>query len=84
MRAPAESETSGAMGSKNPRIGSSFESWLDKETTVDDLIARLRAKGRRRVVRLEDFTDEEMAPISQAELPIEYAHLDDELNETKK
>jgi hypothetical protein len=34
----------------------------------------------RRVVRLEDFTDEEMALIANAEVPTEYADLDAELN----
>jgi prevent-host-death family protein len=41
-----------------------------------------RLKRRyRRVVRLEDFTDEEMALIATAEVPTEYAHLDDELKD---
>jgi hypothetical protein len=31
------------------------------------------------LVRLEDFTDEEMPLIATAELPTEYGHLDDEL-----
>lgn len=39
-----------------------------------------RLKGRdRAVVRLEDFTDEEMARVVRAEVPAEYAHLDEEL-----
>ena len=41
---------------------------------------RLRRRDRR-VVRLEDFTDEEMALIAQAEVPSEYAHLDAELKD---
>jgi hypothetical protein len=39
---------------------------------------RLRRRDRR-VVRLEDFSDEETALIAPAEVPSEYAHLDDEL-----
>jgi hypothetical protein len=34
-----------------------------------------------RAVRLEDFTDEEMALIADAEDPAEYAHLDAELKD---
>jgi prevent-host-death family protein len=41
---------------------------------------RLKRRDRR-VVRLEDFTDEEMALIATAEVPSEYAHLDDELKD---
>jgi len=41
---------------------------------------RLRRRDRR-VVRLEDFTDEEMALIADAEVPTEYAHLDSELKD---
>lgn len=41
---------------------------------------RLRRRDRR-VVRLEDFTDEEMALIAQAEVPSEHAHLDAELKD---
>jgi prevent-host-death family protein len=41
---------------------------------------RLKRRDRR-VVRLEDFTDEEMALIANAEVPAEYAHLDAELND---
>jgi PHD/YefM family antitoxin component YafN of YafNO toxin-antitoxin module len=42
----------------------------------------LRLKRRdRRVVRLEDFTDEEMALIAKAEVPTEHAHLDAELKD---
>ena len=40
--------------------------------------ARLKRRDRR-VVRLEDFTDEEMASIAQAEAPAEDTHLDAEL-----
>jgi PHD/YefM family antitoxin component YafN of YafNO toxin-antitoxin module len=43
-----------------------------------DEYARLKRRDRR-VVRLEDFTDEEMALIAQAEVPAEYAYLDAEL-----
>jgi PHD/YefM family antitoxin component YafN of YafNO toxin-antitoxin module len=42
--------------------------------------ARLKRRDRR-VVRLEDFTEEEMALIARAEVPAEYAHLDDELKD---
>jgi hypothetical protein len=42
--------------------------------------ARLKRRDRR-VVRLEDFTDEEMALIARAEVPAKYAHLDDELKD---
>jgi len=41
---------------------------------------RLKRRDRR-VVRLEDFTDEEMALIAQAEVPAEYAYLDAELKD---
>ena len=41
---------------------------------------RLKRRDRR-VVRLEDFTDEEMTLIAQAEVPAEYAHQDDELKD---
>jgi len=40
-----------------------------------------RFKRDRRVVRLEDFTDEEMALIARAEVPAEYADLDAELKD---
>ena len=43
---------------------------------------RLKRRDRR-VVRLEDFTDEEMALIAEAEVPAEYAHLDAELKDWK-
>jgi hypothetical protein len=33
------------------------------------------------LVRLEDFTDEELALIATAELPTEYDHLGDELRD---
>lgn len=42
--------------------------------------ARLKRRDRR-VVRLEDFTTEEMASIAQAEAPTEDAHLDAELKD---
>jgi prevent-host-death family protein len=41
---------------------------------------RLKRRDRR-VVRLEDFTDEEMALIAQAEVPAEFNHLDAELKD---
>jgi prevent-host-death family protein len=41
---------------------------------------RLKRRDRR-VVRLEDFTDEEMALIADAEVPAEYADLDAELKD---
>jgi PHD/YefM family antitoxin component YafN of YafNO toxin-antitoxin module len=42
--------------------------------------ARLKRRDRR-VVRLEEFTDEEMALIATAEVPAEHAHLDAELKD---
>ena len=44
--------------------------------------ARLKRRDRR-VVRLEDFTDEEMALIAKAEARPEDAHLDAELKDWK-
>jgi prevent-host-death family protein len=41
---------------------------------------RLKRRDRR-VVRLEDFTEEEMALIAKAEVPAEYAYLDAELKD---
>jgi prevent-host-death family protein len=41
---------------------------------------RLKRRDRR-VVRLEDFTDEEMALVAQADVPADYACLDDELKD---
>jgi prevent-host-death family protein len=41
---------------------------------------RLKRRDRR-VVRLEDFADEEMALIAQAEVPAEYADLDGDLKD---
>jgi prevent-host-death family protein len=41
---------------------------------------RLKRRDRR-VVRLGDFTDEEMALIAKAEVPAEYADVDAELND---
>ncbi len=41
---------------------------------------RLKRRDRR-VVRLEDFSEEEMALIATAEVPAEYAHLDEELKD---
>ncbi len=73
-----------------------FESLADKALTEPLTITRNgrdqlvllsveeydRLKRRdRRVVRLEDFTDEEMALIAQAEAPPEHAHLDAELKD---
>jgi PHD/YefM family antitoxin component YafN of YafNO toxin-antitoxin module len=44
----------------------------------------VRLKRRdRRVVRLEDFSDQDMALIAQADVPAEYAHLDAELKDWK-
>jgi prevent-host-death family protein len=45
-----------------------------------DEYERLKRRDRR-VVRLEDFTDEEMALIAQAEIPPGHAHLDAELKD---
>jgi hypothetical protein len=42
--------------------------------------ARLKHLDRR-VVRLEEFTDEEMALIAKADVPAEQSHLDDELKD---
>ncbi len=42
--------------------------------------ARLKRRDRR-VVRLEDFTDEEMELIAKAEVPADDAHLDEELKD---
>ena len=42
--------------------------------------ARLKRRDRS-VVRLENFTDEEMAQIAAAEVPAEHAHLDEELKD---
>jgi prevent-host-death family protein len=41
---------------------------------------RLKRRDRR-VVRLEDFTDEEMALIAKADVPLEHARLDAELKD---
>jgi prevent-host-death family protein len=41
---------------------------------------RLKRRDRK-VVALEDFTDEEMALIAKAEVPAEYAYLDAELKD---
>jgi prevent-host-death family protein len=40
--------------------------------------ARLRCRDRR-VVAIEDVTEEDMALIAKAEVPLEYGYLDDEL-----
>jgi len=45
-----------------------------------DEYARLKRRDRR-VVRLEDFTEEEMERIARAEAPAEDAHLDAELKD---
>ncbi len=45
-----------------------------------DEYARLKRRDRR-VVRLEDFSEEEMALIAKADVPSEHAHLDDELKD---
>ena len=47
-----------------------------------DEYARLKRRDRR-VVRLEDFTDEEMALIGKTEVQAEFAHLDAELKDWK-
>jgi prevent-host-death family protein len=44
--------------------------------------ARLKRRDRR-VVLLEDFTDEEMALIAKAEVPPGHEHLDEELKDWK-
>jgi prevent-host-death family protein len=41
---------------------------------------RLKRRDRR-VIRLEDFTEEEMALIAKADVPVEHAHLDAELKD---
>ena len=45
-----------------------------------DEFARLKRRDRR-VMRVEDFTEEEIALIAKAEVPEEYKRLDDELND---
>lgn len=47
-----------------------------------DEYARLRRRDRR-VVRLEDFSENEIALIAKTEMPEEYAHLDAELKDWK-
>ncbi len=42
--------------------------------------ARLKRRNRR-AVRLEEFSEEEIALIAKAEVPGEHAHLDDELKD---
>jgi hypothetical protein len=42
--------------------------------------ARVKRRDRR-VLRLEDFTPEEMKAIKEAKIPAQYAHLDDELKD---
>lgn len=37
--------------------------------------------GERRVLRIEDLSDAEIALIETAEVPAEFAHLDDEMDE---
>jgi hypothetical protein len=39
------------------------------------------ARFKRRVVRLEEFTAEEIALIAKADVPAEQSHLDDELKD---
>lgn len=43
---------------------------------------RLKRRDRR-VFRIEDVTDEQLAAIAQAKVPDEYAYLDDELKDWK-
>ena len=74
------------------RFGSLAEKARNEPVTItregrDELVLlsaaeydRLKRRDRR-VVRLEDFTDEEMALIAKAEVPAEYAHLDAELKD---
>jgi PHD/YefM family antitoxin component YafN of YafNO toxin-antitoxin module len=45
-----------------------------------DEYVRLKRRDRR-VVRLEDFTADEIAQIAAVEVPTEYAHLDEELKD---
>jgi PHD/YefM family antitoxin component YafN of YafNO toxin-antitoxin module len=47
-----------------------------------DEYARLKRRDRR-VLRVEDFTAEEIAEIAAAQLPAGYEHLDDELKDWK-
>jgi prevent-host-death family protein len=44
---------------------------------------RLKRRDRR-VVRLEDFTEEEMARIAKADVPADHAHLDAELKDWQR
>jgi hypothetical protein len=56
-----------------------FGAFSDKALTEPLTITR---NGRdRRVVRLEDFTDAEMALIAKADVPSEHARLDAELKD---
>ena len=43
---------------------------------------RLKQRDRR-VLTIEEFTEEEIAAISKAEVPAEYAYLDEELKDWK-
>jgi prevent-host-death family protein len=74
------------------KFGSIAESAMSEPVTItrggrDELVLlsaaeydRLKRRDRR-VVRLEDFTEEEMALIAKAEVPAEYGHLDAELKD---
>lgn len=77
------------------KIGSLTDQALTEPVTItrngrDQLVLlsaeeydRLKRRDRR-VGRLEDFTDEEMALIAQAEVPAEHAHLDAELKDWQR
>ena len=50
------------------------------KSSIGDSVEQHDKRGRR-VVRLEDFTAEEMLAIAQSEVPSEHAHLDQELKD---
>ena len=66
------------------KFGSMAETAMSEPVTITregrDEYDRLKRRDRR-IVRLEDFTEEEMALIAKAEVPAEYAHLDSELKD---
>jgi hypothetical protein len=51
------------------------------DKALTEPLANTRNGRDRRVVRLEDFTAEEMALIAKADVPAEHAHLDAELKD---
>ena len=77
------------------KFGSIAEKAMSEQVTItregrDELVLlsaseydRLKRRDRR-MVRLEDFTEEEMALIAKAEVPADYAHLDAELKDWQR